>query len=102
MPFRHLVAAVDDLELSTVVDLGCGPGELTATLLLRWPTARITGIDASEEMIERAGPKTVAGSLGFETGDAVTWRASEPVDLMLSNACFHCIDDHRLLFDHLL
>jgi trans-aconitate 2-methyltransferase len=102
LPFRHLVAAVDDLEPSTVVDLGCGPGGLLATLLKRWPTARITGIDASEAMIERARRKTVAGSLDFETGDAVTWQASEPVDLMLANACFHWIDDHHRLFDHLL
>ncbi len=28
--------------------------------------------------------------------------ASEPVDLMLANACFHWIDDHRRLLDHLL
>jgi trans-aconitate 2-methyltransferase len=102
LPFRHLVAAVDHLEPSTIIDLGCGPGKLTASLLERWPRARITGIDTSEEMIGSARRQKVAGRLDFVIGDVLTWRASEPVDLMLSNACFHWIDDHRQLFDHLL
>ena len=34
-----------------VVDLGCGPGNLTATLAERWPEARVVGIDSSEEML---------------------------------------------------
>jgi len=102
LPFRHLVAAVDHLEPSTVVDLGCGPGGLTATLLERWPKARITGIDTSEEMIGHARRRAVSGRLEFEVGEASTWNASESVDLMLANASFHWIDDHHHLFDHLL
>jgi len=102
LPFRHLVAAVDHLRPSTVIDLGCGPGGLTAGLLQLWPEARVTGVDASEEMIERARGLAVTGRLDFELGNAFTWRSSEPVDLMLSNACFHWIEDHRRLFDHLL
>jgi trans-aconitate 2-methyltransferase len=33
VPFRHLVAAIGRLDPRTIVDLGCGPGGLTATLL---------------------------------------------------------------------
>jgi len=102
LPFHHLVAAVDHLEPETIVDLGCGPGELTATLLERWPTARISGVDTSEEMIERARRKGLSGRLAFEVCDILSWRAPEPVDLMLANASFHWIEDHRALFDHLL
>ena len=102
LPYHHLVAAVDHLEPEKVVDLGCGPGGLTATLLERWPEARITGVDTSEEMISRAQRRTVTGRLDFVVGDARSWRASAPVDLILANASFHWIDDHRALFDHLL
>jgi len=102
LPFRHLVAAVDHLDPRIVVDLGCGPGGLTATLLERWPAAQIVGVDASEEMIVHAQRRVVSGRLVFEIGDVLTWAAPEPVDVMLANACFHWIDDHRRLFDHLL
>jgi len=102
LPFRHLVAAVDHIDPGTVVDLGCGPGGLTATLLEHWPAAHIVGIDTSEEMIGHARRREIAGRLTFELGDALTWRAPQPVNLILSNACFHWIDDHRGLFDHLL
>jgi trans-aconitate 2-methyltransferase len=102
LPFRHLTAAVDHLEPATVVDIGCGPGGLTATLLERWPEARITGIDTSREMVDHAQRREVPGRLAFEIGDALIWKAPCPVALILSNACFQWIHDHRALLDHLL
>lgn len=102
LPFRHLVAAVGHLTPEVVVDLGYGPGGLTASLLERWPCATVFGVDTSEEMIDRARHRQVDGHLSFEIGDARTWSAPRPVDLVVANACFHWIDDHRTLFDHLL
>jgi trans-aconitate 2-methyltransferase len=48
LPFRHLVSALEHLEPAAVVDLGCGPGGLTATLRElcasdRW-NARLAGL----------------------------------------------------------
>jgi len=40
----------DDL----IVDLGCGPGNITEKLSLKWPKTNILGIDGSEEMILKA------------------------------------------------
>jgi trans-aconitate 2-methyltransferase len=102
LPFHHLVAAIARLDPRVVVDLGCGPGGLTATLLERWPDAHIVGVDASGEMIAHAQRRAMSGRLDFEVGDVRTWEASEPVDLVLANACFHWIADHRALLDHLL
>jgi len=102
LPFHHLTAALENVHPGAVVDLGCGPGGLTATLLERWPGARITGIDTSHEMIAHAKRRAIPGRLEFEIGDATTWQSSHPVDLVLSNACFHWIDDHQALLDHLL
>ncbi len=96
------MATIGHLEPRTVVDLGCGPGGLTATLLERWPTAHIVGVDSSQEMIDHARRREIAGRLTFELGDAATWRAPRSVDIVFSNACFHWIDNHRALFDHLL
>ena len=102
LPFQHLVAAVGHLDPSTVVDLGCGPGGLTATLLERWPAAQIVGVDTSQEMIDHAHRREIAGRLFFELGDARIWRAPQTIDLIISNACFHWIDDHGELLGHLL
>ncbi len=102
LPFRHLLAALDHLAPASIVDLGCGSGALTTTLIERWPAAAITGIDASTKMIAHAKRRQIPGRLTFEIADATTWRSPRPVDLLLSNACFQWIDDHRTLFDHLL
>ena len=53
-PFFDLVAQVRAETPRRVVDLGCGSGELTATLAERWPGAEVIGIDSSPHMIERA------------------------------------------------
>jgi trans-aconitate 2-methyltransferase len=102
LPFQHLAAAIGHSDPRTVVDVGCGPGGLTATLLDRWPAACIVGIDTSEEMIDHARRREIAGRLAFEVGDARTWRAPAPVDIIVSNACFHWVDNHPALFDHLV
>ena len=77
-PFADLVGRIQaDGEL-VVVDLGCGPGNLTATLVDRWPNAVVLGVDSSEEMIEAAAP--LAGErLRFEVGDVREWTAPEGV-----------------------
>jgi trans-aconitate 2-methyltransferase len=40
-PFADLVNRVAVPAPAHVVDLGCGPGNVTATLLDRWPGARV-------------------------------------------------------------
>jgi trans-aconitate methyltransferase len=53
-PFHDLVARIPAARPRAVVDLGCGPGQLTATLAERWPTSRVLGLDSAPEMIDRA------------------------------------------------
>jgi trans-aconitate 2-methyltransferase len=101
-PFFELVAAIDHPGPRRVADLGCGPGGLTATLLSRWPGAVIWGVDTSEEMVAHAGRRAVVDRLRFVRADVGLWSPPEPVDVMISNACFHWVPDHRRLFDHLL
>ena len=37
-----------------IVDLGCGPGNISEKLALKWPNTEVVGIDGSKEMILRA------------------------------------------------
>ncbi len=36
---------------SLIIDLGCGPGNITERMRRRWPSVRILGIDGSEAML---------------------------------------------------
>ena len=53
-PFFDLLARVGAELPGYVVDMGCGPGNLTALLAERWPAAKVCGVDSSPEMIEAA------------------------------------------------
>lgn len=104
-PFEDLLARIPDpvRPRPRISDLGCGPGNTTATLLDRWPAARITGVDNSPEMLKAAaqfaGPAPGdRGSLDFELADAADWRPAEAHDLILSNAALQWIPGHTDLF----
>ena len=83
-----------------VVDLGCGTGNTTAVLRDRWPAAEVVGVDPSNTMLERARAENPA--LRFEVGDAATWSAAAPVDVLYSNAALHWLGGHDTLFPRLL
>ncbi|ADB34722.1 Trans-aconitate 2-methyltransferase [Kribbella flavida DSM 17836] len=97
-PFADLVRRVGAEDPRTVVDLGCGPGTLTATLLDRWPTATIHGVDSSPEMIAaaeqlRAEP-AVADRLTFEVADLRDWSpAPGSIDVIVSNATLQWVPE---------
>src|SRR5690348_10307844 len=100
-PFVELLARVDASPAS-VVDLGCGPGNLTRLLAQRWPDAEVTGIDASPEMI--AAARAGGGEVRFEVADLRAWLASSParVDVVVSNATLQWVPDHLELLPALL
>jgi trans-aconitate 2-methyltransferase len=92
-PFADLVDRVFADQPATVVDLGCGPGNLTATLLDRWPSATVRGVDSSTEMIAAAQPLT-SDRLTFEVGDLREWTAPpESVDVIVTNATLQWIPE---------
>ena len=92
-PFFDLTSRIGADAPETVVDLGCGPGELTETLAQRWPEALVRGIDSSPEMIARA---PTDGSVEFSVGDADAFDATG-VDVLISNAMLQWVPNHREL-----
>lgn len=85
-----------------IVDLGCGPGHLTAELHDRWPTAHIEAVDRSAEMLERARADHPDLPVDWLAADIAGWAPAQPVDLILSNATLHWLDDHASLFPRLV
>ena len=94
-PFVELLARVAADRPQTVVDLGCGPGNLTQLLATRWQDARVIGIDSSPEMI--ASAQGLGSRVEFEVGDLRQWVAPAPassVDVLVSNATLQWVPGH--------
>ena len=96
-PFADLVARIGAQRPRAVADLGCGAGELTATLADRWPGARVTGVDSSPEMIARAAGLGTA--VEFRAGDLRDWRPEPDTDVLVTNAALQWVPEHRELLD---
>jgi trans-aconitate 2-methyltransferase len=84
----------------TVLDAGCGSGRVTRLLLERLPRGHVVAVDAAPSMVEEAraalgGRATVLQSYLQELS------VPEPVDAAFSNAVFHWVPDHDLLFERL-
>jgi trans-aconitate 2-methyltransferase len=99
-PFVELVARVGHRSPRTVVDLGCGPGNLTELLAQRWPGAEVVGVDSSPEMVGSARAR--GGAVRYEVGDARDWTPSGPVDVLVSNAMLQWVPRHLELLPRLV
>ncbi len=80
------------LDLNTVLDLGCGAGEITCELAKRFPNFSFLGVDHSEAGINRA--KGNAQSLGldnisFLAADMETYIPDSKIDIVLMFDSFH-------------
>ena len=101
-PFDDLLARLPADDPAAVVDLGCGPGNLTRTLARRWPRARVEGIDSSPEMVARAVADYTDDRLTFTVRDIREWRPAEPVDVLVSNATLQWVPGHLDLLPRLV
>jgi len=99
-PFADLLARVDADDPALVVDLGCGPGELTLGLAHRWPGARIIGVDSSPEMLERARALDADGRVEWVEASAEDWDpagSGGSVDVLVTNATLQWVPSHLRL-----
>lgn len=101
-PFVELLARVPAADPRVVVDLGCGPGNLTALLADRWPGATITGVDSSPEMIAKA--RLTEPRVTFDVADLRDWatHGTTPVDVLVSNATLQWVPGHLDLLEGLV
>ena len=92
-PFHELVARITTTTPRRVVDLGCGPGNLTETLAERWPDAALEAFDSSPEMIEAARVR----GLDATVADATTWTPKPDTDVLITNAVLQWLPTHPQL-----
>jgi trans-aconitate 2-methyltransferase len=99
-PAIDLLARIPSQDPQTIFDLGCGAGNVTQMLVVRWPQASITGVDDSQSMLAKAA--VAAPGVTWVLESLASWRAQVPADLIYSNAAFHWLPDHGRVFPALL
>lgn len=98
-PAQDLVARITHERAETIYDLGCGTGNVTELLAERWPEARVTGIDDSGAMLEKA--RATLPQIEWVQQSIAAWQPDTPADIIFSNAALHWLDDHASLFPKL-
>ncbi|MCL2420991.1 MAG: methyltransferase domain-containing protein [Defluviitaleaceae bacterium] len=87
----------DDTADQSILDLGCGTGELTYELAKKAGT--VIGIDSSQSMIQKA--KATYPQIEFHVMDACKLIWQNHFDVVFSNAVFHWIPDQASLLGNI-
>lgn len=109
-PFHDLVAMIGDGPRSTLVDLGCGNGELTVFAADELGIRTATGVDNDAAMIDAALSRVArpvdarrGAQVDFRSGDIAVWETTAPagVDVIVASSSLHWVPDHPTLFARL-
>ena len=92
-PFHDLLALIRPGLMRRAVDLGCGPGELTALAADELGVEEMLGIDNSPAMLEVAQQRNDE-RVRFVAGDIGSWTAPGDHDLVLAAASLQWVPDH--------
>ena len=109
-PHSHIIKAFErkfpDVEIKgNILDLGCGPGDITLRFARRFPEARIIGVDGSAAMIElaeerRAREPDVAERITFVRG-RIPGAPIPPLDYgaIVTNSLLHHLLRPKILWE---
>ena len=104
-PALELLSRIESKNPQSIVDLGCGAGNVTAILRERWKNAAISGVDNSPAMLERAKLECVDKNINWKLqniGDWVLDKSEGAFDIVFSNAALHWVGGHDNLFPQLM
>ena len=93
-----------------IVDLGCGPGNISEKLAIKWPNTEVVGIDGSKEMILRAeynksiSNKKKLKNLRYICSDikdikSKNYLLKKRISLLVSNSLIHHITNLEDFFN---
>jgi SAM-dependent methyltransferase len=76
---ERLLQRTREFDFASVLDIGCGAGELSLALARGRPKCRVLGVDISPRLIAAARERgSRLDNATFELADAATWRPAEP------------------------
>jgi trans-aconitate 2-methyltransferase len=99
-PAVDLAARIEVADPRRVIDLGCGPGNSTAVLRARWPSAEITGLDSDPAMLAVAAASDAG--VRWVQGDVAHWEPHERYDVVFSNAMLQWVPNHAGILPRLI
>lgn len=79
-----------------VLDLGCGPGEITCELAMRFPAVQFVGVDHSASAIARAcenAGRLALSNVRFAQADIATFNPAQRPGVVLMFDAFHHVVD---------
>ena len=97
-------------QIKLIVDLGCGPGNISERLARQWKSAQVVGIDGSYEMVAEARQRKIKAKdrdelkgLGYQLENISslangTKGKDWPVDVLVSNSVLHHLHDPNQLW----
>ena len=92
---QELIAKMALSGNEALLDIGCGDGKISAEIAKKLVRGRVTGIDASPQMINLATRLTEdVPNLDFICMDAKNITLTHTFDIAYSNAALHWVDDH--------
>jgi trans-aconitate 2-methyltransferase len=99
-PCIDLVSRINIENPEKIIDIGCGPGNSAQILAQKWPNSRITGIDNSLAMLEKA--KNDYPKQEWKIMDAENMIIEEKYDIVFSNSTIQWIPDHKRLINNFI
>jgi trans-aconitate 2-methyltransferase len=98
----EVLAVLDLKDATSVLDLGCGNGKITAEIARRMQPGRVLGVDASSDMIAFAKEHFGAvdyPNLGFEVRDITQVDFAAEFDMVVSFNALHWIPEQARALD---
>jgi trans-aconitate 2-methyltransferase len=97
-PFNDLFSLINLRYGLSVLDLGCGTGELARVLAEKLPGSYVTGVDSSPQMLAKA-KELGSDRVDFKPGAVESLDGQW--DLLFSHAVLHWVDGHAALIPRL-
>ncbi|MGD9591089.1 MAG: trans-aconitate 2-methyltransferase, partial [Candidatus Berkiella sp.] len=81
----------------TILDIGCGPGNITALLAKQVPQGKVIGIDSAQKMVTFANEKYHdLKNLSFEKRNVLDFSYPHKFDLIVSFSALHWVINQKV------
>lgn len=90
-----------DLVPSSVLDVGCGSGKLSETLIEAFPEARLVAIDESDDQIRKARQDHAHPQVEYQVADISEYDPDESFDVVVSNSAMHWVQRQDAAYENI-